>query len=313
MPPSLEKLHQYSPSWAESEAVSSNFGVLYDARIGGFTVDLAAFRSIFDIDRTDYTLISADAAGHASATTFRNPDRTKRSDSAEARVGRQFEAGGLSHLATVSLRGGRTTVDLTSNLAIPLGAFDLRERRSAGRTGARLVRDARQGHGRAGHRLRGLRARVERPCPAPLRRPPDALRQGRAVHRRRTDRGHQRDHALQRLGHRQSHGPHRRVRQLGDGSRGVRRCADVGDQSRRGAAAGRGRAVRAGRAPCHHAGADLHRRRCSMFPSPPTAFAPTARSGWWARCATAASRARSQASWTQRPASSWAPWPSSPR
>lgn len=127
VPPSLRKLHQYSPSWAESEAVSSNFGVLYDARIGGFTVDLAAFRSIFDIDGTDFTLISADAVGRASATTFRNPDRAKHSDSAEARVGRQFEAAGISHLATVSLRGGRTTVDLTSNLAIPLGAFDLRD------------------------------------------------------------------------------------------------------------------------------------------------------------------------------------------
>jgi iron complex outermembrane receptor protein len=126
VPPSVEKLHQYSPSWAESEAVSSNFGVLYDGRIGGFTVDLAAFRSIFDIDHTDYTLISADADGHASATTFRNPARTKRSDSAEARVGRQFERGEVSHLTTVSLRGGRTTVDLTSNLAIPLGTFDLR-------------------------------------------------------------------------------------------------------------------------------------------------------------------------------------------
>ena len=41
-------------------------------------------------------------------------------------MGRQFEAGGVSHLTTASLRGGRTTVDLTSNLAIPLGAFDLR-------------------------------------------------------------------------------------------------------------------------------------------------------------------------------------------
>ena len=106
--------------------MNSNFGVLYDARIGGFTVDVAAFRSIFDIDRTAYTLISADAVGHASATTFRNPDRTNRSDSIEVRVGRQFESVGLSHLASVSLRGGRTTVDLTSNLAIPLGAFDLR-------------------------------------------------------------------------------------------------------------------------------------------------------------------------------------------
>jgi iron complex outermembrane receptor protein len=41
-------------------------------------------------------------------------------------VGRQFEAAGLSHLATASLRGGRSVVDLTSNLAIPLGTFDLR-------------------------------------------------------------------------------------------------------------------------------------------------------------------------------------------
>lgn len=51
----------------------------------------------------------------------------KWSDSAEARVGRQFEAGGLSHLVTVSLRGGHTTVDLTSNLVIPLGTFNLRD------------------------------------------------------------------------------------------------------------------------------------------------------------------------------------------
>lgn len=126
VPPSLDELHQYAPTWAWTEAVSSNLGVLYDARINGYTIDFAAFRSIFDIERTDYTLISADAAGHASATNYRNPDRAKRSDSVEVRLGRQLEAGGLSHLATVSVRGGRATVDLTSNLAIPLGDFDLR-------------------------------------------------------------------------------------------------------------------------------------------------------------------------------------------
>jgi len=127
VPPSLEKLHQYSPSWAWTEAVNSNFGVLYDARIAGFTVDVAAFHSVFDIDRADYTVISADALGHAEATTFRYPGYAKRSDSVEARVGRQFEAGSLSHLATVSLRGRRATVDLTSSLAIPLGDFDLQD------------------------------------------------------------------------------------------------------------------------------------------------------------------------------------------
>ncbi|MET0498115.1 MAG: hypothetical protein ABW106_07585 [Steroidobacteraceae bacterium] len=126
VPPSLEDLRQYSPSWAKAEALSSNIGALYDARIGGFTIDLAAFHSAFDIDRTDYTLITADRAGHASATTFRNPDRNKRSMSTEARLGRQFDAGGIDHLATVSLRAGRTVVDLTSNLAIALGSFDLR-------------------------------------------------------------------------------------------------------------------------------------------------------------------------------------------
>jgi iron complex outermembrane receptor protein len=126
VPPSLKEFHQYSPSWAETEALNWNVGALYDARIGGFTIDLAAFHSAFDIDRTDYTLITVDSAGHASATTFRNPDRNKRSASTEARLGRQFDAGGINHLATVSLRAGRTVVDLTSNLAIPLGTFDLR-------------------------------------------------------------------------------------------------------------------------------------------------------------------------------------------
>jgi iron complex outermembrane recepter protein len=127
VPPSLKRLHQYSPSWAWTEATNSNFGVLYDGRICGFAIDAAAFHSVFDIDTTDFTLISADAAGHASATTFRNPNRTKHSDSAEARVSRQFEAGDISHLATVSVRGGRTVVGLTSTLAIPLSDFDLRD------------------------------------------------------------------------------------------------------------------------------------------------------------------------------------------
>lgn len=125
VPPSLKEFHQYSPSWAWTEALNSNIGALYDARIGGFTIDLAAFHSAFDIDRTDYTLLTIGAAGNTSATTFRAPDRNKRSASTEARLGRQFDAGGINHLASLSLRAGRTVVDLTSSLAIPLGTFDL--------------------------------------------------------------------------------------------------------------------------------------------------------------------------------------------
>jgi iron complex outermembrane receptor protein len=126
VPPSLKTLHNYSPSWAYTEAVNSNFGVLYDARSGNFALDVAAFHSVFDIARADYTLIFADADGRASATTFRYPDYAKRSDSAEVRARWQFDASGVSHLLTTSLRGGRITTDLVSALAIPLGTFHLR-------------------------------------------------------------------------------------------------------------------------------------------------------------------------------------------
>lgn len=125
VPPTMRKLHQYSPEWAEVEAVNMNLGVLYDGRFNGWLVDASAFRSIFDSERSDFTLIEADGDGNALATTYRAPGRTNRSDSAEVRLGRQFVALGLTHLVTGSLRARRSTVDLTSSLAIPLGAFDL--------------------------------------------------------------------------------------------------------------------------------------------------------------------------------------------
>ncbi|MEZ5920066.1 MAG: TonB-dependent receptor [Parvularculaceae bacterium] len=125
LPPPLRSLHQYSPSWAETAAVSTNAGVFYDARLGGFTFDLSAFHSIFDIEQVDFTLISADRLGNAIATTLRSPARTKNADSVEARIGREFDTGQVHHLATFSVRAGRTSIDLVSNIAIPLGAFQL--------------------------------------------------------------------------------------------------------------------------------------------------------------------------------------------
>lgn len=127
LPPPMKKLHQYSPAWADVEAVNMNMGVLYDGRFGGWTVDASAFRSIYDSDGSDFTIVNAGRDGQASATTFRTPGRTNVSDSAEARLGRQFDAGEFSHLLTASLRGRRSEVDLTSSLATPLGAFDLRD------------------------------------------------------------------------------------------------------------------------------------------------------------------------------------------
>lgn len=123
MPPKLKVFHQYSPAWAYTQATNSNIGALYDGRFEGFTVALSAFHSVFDMDRVDYTLITSDPAGHATATTYRTPDRAKTADSLEARVSREFMAGGFSHLVTASARSGRFITGLTSTTTVPLGSF----------------------------------------------------------------------------------------------------------------------------------------------------------------------------------------------
>jgi len=126
-PPDARKLHQYSPAWARVEAMNANLGVLYDGRFGPWTVDLAAFRSQFDSDGADFTIIETRASGGAFATTYRSPGKRNISDSAEARLGRRFDTGDVSHLLSASVRARRSRVDLASTVAIPLGAFDIRD------------------------------------------------------------------------------------------------------------------------------------------------------------------------------------------
>ena len=105
--------------------LTTNLGVLYRAsRAVSPSISRPSARSsTFDADNT---LISSDADGNATATTSAPRPRQAVSDSARDPRGPAFEAGDLNHLATVSLRGRRTTVELASSLAIPLGAFDLR-------------------------------------------------------------------------------------------------------------------------------------------------------------------------------------------
>lgn len=126
VPPDPRRLHQYSPDWAEVEAANTNVGVLYDGRFGGWTVDLSAFRSQFENEGADFTIIETRRNGDAFATTYRSPGRRNVSDSAEARIGRRLDTGAFSHLVTLSARGRQSRVELTSSLAILLGAFNIR-------------------------------------------------------------------------------------------------------------------------------------------------------------------------------------------
>ncbi|WP_068877075.1 TonB-dependent receptor [Phenylobacterium sp. CCH9-H3] len=125
LPPNPRTLHNYGPDWARVEAANTNLGVLYDGAFGDWSVNLSAFRSIFDNDRSDFTVIETRADGSARGKTLVSPGRTNVSDSAEARVSRVVRTGELSHLFSVSARGRRSEVDLASSLAVDIGAFTL--------------------------------------------------------------------------------------------------------------------------------------------------------------------------------------------
>ena len=125
LPPNARGQHNYSPEWATVDATNTNFGALYNGRFGEWAVDVSAFRSIFETERTDFTIIETRRDGTANGLTYLSPDKTNTSDSAEARVSRVFETGEFSHLLSVSLRGRRSEVGLASVLAVPLGPLTL--------------------------------------------------------------------------------------------------------------------------------------------------------------------------------------------
>lgn len=124
-PPDARKTHRYGPAWARVEATNANMGVLYDGEVAGWSVDLAAFRSIFDTERTDFTVVETRADGSAEAALFLSPPKRNVSDSGEARIGRVFRTGSLDHLVSASLRGRRSEVELASSLSVPLGPLTL--------------------------------------------------------------------------------------------------------------------------------------------------------------------------------------------
>lgn len=126
LPPDAQDQHNYSPEWARVEATNTNFGALYNGRFGGWSVDLSAFRSIFEPERSDFTLIETRADGSATGVTMIIPSKTNTSDSAEARVSRVFATGPFSHLLSASARGRRSEVELASTLSVPQGPLTLK-------------------------------------------------------------------------------------------------------------------------------------------------------------------------------------------
>lgn len=126
LPPAIHPFdHSYTPHGARFEGYNNNVGLLWDAEIAGWSVDASLFRSIYDTDREDFTVIKADAAGAATATLFQQPGTTNVSDSGELRVSRVVRSGDFSHLFGASVRFRKGEVDLASATAVNLGSFNL--------------------------------------------------------------------------------------------------------------------------------------------------------------------------------------------
>ncbi len=128
LPPVLEPMRDYSPYGARVEARSVNAGLMWDAEIAGWNIDASAFRSIYDADRQDFTIIKTDRFGDAEAILMQDPGRTQTSDSGELRISRVFGGGQVRHLVGGSLRARRSSVDLASAAVKNLGAFQLPDR-----------------------------------------------------------------------------------------------------------------------------------------------------------------------------------------
>lgn len=125
VPATLRQRHQYSPEWARVRTQNINFGTLYDGDFGPWSIDASTVRSIYQADRADFTILAARPDGTATGTTMINPERTNVADAGEIRVSRVFQTQGASHMLSGSVRARRSTVDLTTNLPVALGTFDL--------------------------------------------------------------------------------------------------------------------------------------------------------------------------------------------
>ncbi|MET0338360.1 MAG: hypothetical protein ABW063_11455, partial [Caulobacter sp.] len=143
LPPKAEPLLQHAPGWSTAVYDQTNLGILVDARVKGWNLDASAFRSSFDPERTDFTVLAVNRLGQGTATTWSTPQRSRSSNSAELRAARVFRTGDLTHRISLAARGRISETELAAAQRIPLGAFDYR--RAPATPEPILVDDGRRG------------------------------------------------------------------------------------------------------------------------------------------------------------------------
>ncbi|HWI85588.1 MAG TPA: TonB-dependent receptor [Sphingomonas sp.] len=102
--PALKPHFKYSPSWARSRSDGGNFGLLAEHRWGRWSAGLSLIRSTSNTDRNDVAVLEIDREGNAASTLYYTPPVTARSDSAEAKLSRDFALFGAQHRIGLAVR-----------------------------------------------------------------------------------------------------------------------------------------------------------------------------------------------------------------
>ncbi len=131
-PPPLPRTTNFAPGWSRGEYRDTNAGVLYDGDFGNWLVGASATWSQFDGERTDVAVLTADADGNASLTTYYCPPQTSSAAAAEIRVTRRVVTGVFRHDVGLALRARHSVTDLVQATGFDGGRFNIAGRPADG-------------------------------------------------------------------------------------------------------------------------------------------------------------------------------------
>jgi len=106
LPPKIKRRTYLGQPWADNDGHADNYGVLANARLGGWTVRGGLFRSLV-VEDTSFANIFTAVTPAATATSLvvANPELRYGSVSGEFRVSRSLVEGDRLHIVHLSLRG----------------------------------------------------------------------------------------------------------------------------------------------------------------------------------------------------------------
>lgn len=124
-PPAIDPGTRYGPDWLRSGGHGSNHGVIASYDANGWEADLAAIRSAQSTDFSETAVLDLGSDGSIASSIVRTPPGASRSDAAEARLARRFEALGLVHRLGLAVRARRSETERLESAVVPGGTFTI--------------------------------------------------------------------------------------------------------------------------------------------------------------------------------------------